>query len=159
MPQCNWTNKVFFGRRKSDKAMIYLSAPSWECGRYWGFGYLGNYREHYHLSGYQNRQVLLKNAEGNQTDVIREQRNKNMYDCLLEDYELNPKIKDNLWLFCELVMTAYALKETAEVLGRGGAHYTENPAKDTIKNPDEVKRINEVVLPEIFNKLNELLNS
>lgn len=127
--------KHFFGTRKDTGEEIYLSAPSWDCDWYWGFGYLGNKYCHYHLSGYQNG------------------RNINMYDALLADYNLNPKIKANLWEFCELVLSAYTLKEAAEVLGRGGSHMTTNPCQDIIINKDEVKRINEIVLPAIFNKI------
>lgn len=130
--------RVFLGRRKSDNAAIYLYKPSWDCDWYWGFGYLGNSREHSHLDGY---------AKG---------RNINMRDALLEDYNLNPRVEKQLWVFCELVQTAYTLKKTTEVLGRGGSHYTTNPLSDLIKNTDEVKRINEVVLPEIFNAISEL---
>ena len=103
---------------------------------------LGNKDEHYHLSGFA--------SEGGFGKV----RNINMYDALEQDYDLNPKIEKHLWDFCELVKTAYVLKETAEVLGRGGSHYTKNPCASVIKNPDEVKRINEVVLPSIFEQLN-----
>ena len=80
-----------------------------------------------------------------------------MYDCLLEDYTLSPIIQSNLWTFCELVKTAYALKEAAEVLGRGGSNYAENPLKEVIKNPSEVARINKVVLPALFDQLSRLL--
>ena len=133
----HWTKKYFFGKDKSGEN-IFITAPKWDCDWYWGFGYLGNRNSHYHLHGYANG------------------RNQNMYDCLLEDYELNPKIKTHLWTFCELAKTAYALKETAEVLGRGGSHYASNPVTGIIKNPKEVKRINEVVLPAIFNSINTI---
>jgi hypothetical protein len=132
----NGKDKIKLGTRKSDNRVIYISRPKWDCGWYWGFGYIGNRDEHYHLSSYANA------------------RNINMYDALLEDYDLNPKIKKHLWDFCELVKTAYVLKETAEVLGRGGSHYTKNVCASVIKNSDEVTRINEVVLPAIFEQLN-----
>ena len=148
--------KVFFGKRKSDGANIYLSKPQWDCGWYWGFGYLGNRNEHYHLSSYQNVDHYFKLEDGSHK-FISEARNKCIYDCLLEDYELAPRIKENLWKFCELVKSAYALKEAAEVLGRGGSHLCANPVAEVIKSADEVKRINEVVLPAIFNKLSELI--
>ena len=131
--------KVFFGIRKSDNERIYLTMPSWDCGWYWGFGYLGNKNEHYHLSGYANG------------------RNINMYDALLADYDLNENIKTNLWCFCELFKTAYALKETAEILGLGGSNYTANPCKDIIINKEEIKRINDIVLPAIFNEILKFL--
>ena len=137
--ETKWTKKVFFGTRKEDGKKIYLSPPSWDCGWYWGFGYLGNRDEHYHLSGYQDG------------------RNINMYDALSGDYDLNPLIAKDVWSFCELVKTAYTLKETAEVLGRGGSHYTTNVCADIVKNEDEVKRINEIVLPAIFDAIGKIL--
>lgn len=142
--------KVFFGKRKEDNTSIYISKPTWDCGWYWSFGYLGNNNEHYHLSSYQIKNHMF-NLENGKFKFIAEQRNKHMYDCLLEDYELSDNIKDNLWVFCELALTIYALKETAEILNRGGYHTTENPCKDVIINPDEVKRINEIVLPVLLN--------
>ena len=66
---------VFFGTRKCDNKTIYITKPSWECGWYWSFGYLGNSNEHYHLKGYSNG------------------RNISMYDALLNDYDLNENIK------------------------------------------------------------------
>ena len=80
-----------------------------------------------------------------------------MYDALSGDYDLNPLIAKDLWSFCELVKTAYTLKETAEVLGRGGSHYTTNVCADIVKNEDEVKRINEIVLPAIFDAIGKIL--
>lgn len=139
METINGKSKVFFGTRKSDGERIYLSKPSFDCGWYWSFGYLGNSREHYHLSGY--------------TDG----RNINMHDALLADYDLNENIKNNLWTFTELAVTAYTLKETAEVLGRGGSYYATNPCKCIITNEAEAKRINEVVLPAIFNEISRII--
>jgi len=139
--------KTVFGRRKSDGVQVYITSPSWDCGWYWSFGYLGNKDEHYHLSGY---------ADG---------RNINMYDALLADYDLNPKLLgevdkfgsySRLWTFCELAKTAYLLQETAEVLGRGGSHYSNNPLREVIKNTGEVERINKVVLPAIFAEIEKL---
>jgi len=132
--------KVFFGTRKSDGAGIYLEKPSWQCGWYWGFGYLGNSREHYHLNGYANGQ------------------NINMYNALLGDYVLNPKIREQLWEFCEIAKTIYSLKEAAEVIGRGGSHYMKNPCTEIIINKEEVERLNNEVLPALFNAMNEIFN-
>lgn len=155
MNKINGKDKVFFGTRKSDGERIYITKPSWDCGWYWGFGYLGNRREHYHLSSYQDKQRVLTDDKG-KFHVFTEKRNINMYEALIEDYDLNSAIKENLWEFCEVVLTAYSLKKTAEVLGRGGSHMTSNPCSEIIKNKEEVERINEVVLPALFNKLNEI---
>lgn len=146
MTKTKWTKKYYIGR--NDNGNIYLSAPKWDCGWYWGFGYLGNANCHYHLDG------------------LASEYRTNMYDALIKHFDKafifkteieEDKYNNLLWQFCELVSTAYSLKETAEVLGRGGAHYTTNPLAELIKNEAEVKRINETVLPAIFDKLDEVL--
>ena len=47
--EIKWTEKIALG--KVDGNTIYLSSPSWDCGWYWGFGYLGNKDCHYHIDG------------------------------------------------------------------------------------------------------------
>ncbi len=150
-----YNKKYFFGTRKSDGNRIWLTGPSWDCGWYWGFGYLGNSEEHYHLNSFNRiqRHVQLKDDSYMH---LTEGRNINMYDALLADYDLNPKIEENLWKFCELIKTAYILTDAAEVLGRGGAHYSTNPCADLIKNSEEVDRINNVVLPKIFDEIDAI---
>jgi len=114
---------------------IYLKKPSWDCDWYWGFGYLGNYTIHYHIDGIN--------------------KSKNLYDALKKHFGDSLTIKDDkkLWLFCEFMATFYSLKETAEVLGRGGSHYTKNPLADVIKNKTEVDRINNEIMPKIFDAI------
>lgn len=120
----------------------YLKKASWDCGWYWGFGYIHTFERndigcHYHFDGFGKNSNMydgFKNA---------------FVDCTLTDSEL--------WKLCELMKTFYSLKTAAEVLGRGGSHYTTNPCADIIKNPEEVKRINEIVLPTIFEEIYKLL--
>jgi hypothetical protein len=136
-------NKTIFNKNiylgKVDNENIYLSVPSWDCDWYWGFGYLGNKNCHYHLNGLN--------------------KNKNFFDAIKEHFGHSFIIKNDtdVWLFCELIMTFYHLKETAEVLGRGGSHYTGNPLSELIKNEAEVKRINEIIMPKLFDQIYLLL--
>lgn len=81
-----------------------------------------------------------------------------MRDAMMEHFGDSLTIGERgLWTFTELAITAYALKETAEVLGRGGSHTTTNPCAELIKNEKEAKRINEKVLPAIFDEINRIL--
>jgi hypothetical protein len=150
-------NKVTLGIRKEDGVTIYITKPSFDCGWYWSFGYLGNKNEHYHLKDYQSKTISIKDSE-DKFHIFEQKRNLNMFDALREDYELNPCIEENLWQFCELAATVYTLKETAEVFGRGGSHYTSNPCFNVIINKAEVKRINEIVLPEVLQTFWNLLS-
>lgn len=148
MTKTKWKGEYLMGKVNGEN--IYLSAPEWACGWYWGFGYLGNKNCYYHLDG------------------LRKTHNANLYDALYKEFGNTltiGKIDNNnfgnnskLYTFCELVLTAYTLKETAEVLGCGGSHMTTNPLASLIKNETEVTRINTVVLPAIFDAINDLLN-
>lgn len=133
-----YPEKMLLGYNNNEP--IYLSAPSWDCGWYWRFGYLGNQSCHYNVNGL---------AEG---------KNINMYDAFIKHFGNTLTVRrSQLWTLCELFKTFYTLKETAEVLGRGGSHYTTNPCKDLIINVDEVARINNVVLPQIFEEIYKIL--
>ena len=123
---------------KIDGENIYLSAPSWDCDWYWGFGYLGNRDCHYHLDGLN--------------------KDKNLFDALREHFGDSLTInEDKLWTFCELIATFYTLKESAEVFGRGGSHYTKNPIQDLLIDEEKTKEINDIILPALFTELDKLL--
>ena len=119
---------------------IYLSPPSWDCGWYWGWGYLGNRNCHYHLDTLDKRidfKTAIDNHFGSSYIVSIEER----------------------WKVSELFKSFYALKEIAKVYNRGGVHLNDNPCKELIKNKKEVKRINQVLLPAIFKEVYIILNS
>ena len=134
----NYPKSIFIGINDGEK--IYLSAPSWDCGWYWGFGYLGNRNCHYHVDG------------------LNAKENINLFDAFKKHFGSSLVVRDSqLWTLCELFKTFYALKETAEVLGRGGSHFTTNPCSELIINKDEVTRINTIVLPAIFEEIYKIL--
>ena len=132
----------------------YLEAAKWDCGWYWGFGYIHTYtnngrpemsrdiNNHYHFDSFR------KDANG---------RACCLYDGIkaaLSELVLSDK---ELWTLCELMQTFYTMREYADLLSRGGAHYTENPHKEAIKNDAEYKRINKVILPRVFDSIYDLL--
>ena len=145
-----YPSKIFIGVRDGKK--IYLSAPSWDCGWYWGFGYLGNKNCHYHVDG------LTKHESYDFDKKVWKYEFTNLFDGFKKHFGSSLIVRDSqLWTLCELFQTFYTLKETAEVLGRGGAHYTTNPCKDIIINTEEVTRINTVVLPAVFEAIYKIL--
>lgn len=146
----NYPAKIFIG--KNDNENIYLSAPSWDCGWYWGFGYLGNKNSHYHVDG------LTKHQSYNFEKKCFEYEFTNLFDGFKKHFGNTLIVRDSqLWTLCELFGTFYTLKETCEVLGRGGSHYTSNPCKELIVNKEEVERLNNVVLPQIFEEIYKIL--
>jgi hypothetical protein len=138
MYSTKWTERRFLGKRKEDGKRVYIAAPTWDCNWCWSFGYLQATGEHYHLRNYGNISWI---------------------DALERDYNLNVKLRgDSLWKFYELAKTAYKLKEAAEILGFGCSHVTDNPLAEVIKNKAEVDRINQIVLPQIFDAINEMFD-
>lgn len=153
MKTTKFDNRIKLG--EVDNAPIFLSAPSWDCGWYWGFGYLGNKDCHYHVEG------LTKIEKYNHEAKAFTHESVSLYDGFKRHFGESFILKDDnkIWTLAELFATFYCLKETAEVLGRGGSHYTTNPIAEIIKNTDEVKRINEVVLPQLFDAIYDVLKS
>ena len=132
-----FTKNIDLGKDKEGEN-VRLSAPSWDCGWYWGFGYIGNRDSHYHFNGLWE---------------------SNLYDNIKNHFNDFPLKNKDLWTFCELMNTFYTLKETAEVLWRGGSNMSTNPLKDLIINKEEVKRINEEILPRVFDEIYKLFKS
>lgn len=133
-PVITGKDKIFFGVDRNTMENIYLSKPTWDCGWYWSFGYLGNKNCHYHLKDHQNN------------------RKMNMHDCLSNDYLLTDKIKENLWSFCEQVNTVYQFKEFYEVVHRGGSHYTAHPLKEIVMDKVLAEKIAKETLPKLLQK-------
>lgn len=138
MAETTFESKVLLG--EIDGVKTYLAAPSWDCGWYWGFGYIQNEYLHTHC------------------DYIAIEANTNMKDALINYFDKDTLTlsEGKLWTLCELMTSFYTLKEVAELYHRGGSHYTTNPLKDLLKNDLEYKRINEELLPKIFDEIYKL---
>lgn len=145
-------NKIKLGT--VDNESIYLSPPSWDCGWYWGFGYLGNKNCHYHVDGLKTIETYNLEAKAWTHERV------NLYDGFKRHFAESFIVKadKDIWTLAELFQTFYILKEVAEVYNRGGSYLSSNPCASVIKNLDEVKRINEVVLPAIFKEIYIILN-
>ena len=137
--------KVLLGTSKATKERIYLTKPSFACEWYWSFGWLGNNDCHYHLEDYQKTDRLLYTKEQEMV-VLTQSRNISLYDALLADYNLNPIIEKNLWIFCELVLSIYTLKDCAELFSRG-SHMTTNPDQSKLKSTTMYDRLTYDLIP------------
>lgn len=121
--------------------------PSFDCGWYWGFGYLGNRDVHFHLD--------------NMTSIHPELANKNMFDQLKMLFGDNLTITNDgdLWKFCEHASAIYKMRVAAELFHRGGSSYTSNERSDSIKElgHDMYETLNSVLIPEQIESLYRVL--
>jgi hypothetical protein len=132
-----------------DNQRYYLQEASWECGWYWGFGYVESYR------GKGTSDRAWRSHNHFDTLFLKDRMYADGFRDFFFDY--TPLSKEEIWKLLELMKSAYIAREYSDMLSRGGAHYTENPCKEIIKNDIEYNRINEVVIPSIMNKVYELL--
>lgn len=131
---------------------VFIERPSWDCGWYWGFGYLerwnprkGDIDFHTHINS-----QFSKDKDG---------RGCNWYTGMQDLFDQGDVFENDKqrWKFLEIVKTIYNLKMTAEVLGRGGSHYGNNPLSEEIKNHDEVRRINDYLIPKLIDEMYKVL--
>ena len=141
--------------KDSDGVLYWLESPSWDCGWYWGFGYVESYtnnenpsrsrdiNSHQHFEGF----VGKKNAKGDYIHHINE--SPDLVETVLTESES--------WQLSDLMKRFYTLRESAEIFHTGSGHLTSNTSHDS-KNPDIEKYINEVELPQIFKAVIDLLS-
>lgn len=130
---------------------VYLEEPSWDCGWYWGFGYLHVYTnnrqperskdlsEHFHFDS-----TFLKGKEN-----AREMFKKYFKETVLTDSEI--------YELCDYMKTFYTLKSVAELFKNGYSHQTERAKIEALKSEDQRDLVNKVWLPEVFKRIEKLL--
>ena len=117
---------------------IYLEKHSFDCGWYWGFGYIGNRRLHTHASIFINE--LLWH---NKNEVFKE----SIF-----------KTDDDFWIFKDLLKQAYTLQKCAEIYQYGG-HCITHSKTVIIKNNSKADIINkdlETVLDQLWTFLSQI---
>ena len=147
-----FNTEIYLLGKDRDGIMYWLEAPSWNCGWYWGCGYVVTYTNNRNpqlardINSHRHFNGMFLNTSSYCFSVF-----KNFFaETTLTDREI--------WQLLELMQTIYTLKAAAEVLGRGGSNYTMNICSGIIKNEYEVTRINEKVLPALFTAVKNLLS-
>lgn len=129
------SGKKFLLGIDKDGTKHWLLEPSWDCGWYWGFGYIETKDSHMHADDFYPT-FFDVNKDNN---PILETRTFTQE----EGYKL-----------AELFQEFYTLKKSAEMWGRGGCHITTGfiPKKAGL-----VQEINEILIPMVTEKIIEIL--
>jgi len=146
---------VFLLGQDKEGIKYWLEAPKFNCGWYWGFGYVETYTNN-------NNPGKAKDINSHQhidSSFIGKMDGgeyvHNIYDC--------PKLnqttfsKDEGWVLTELFNTFYQLREQAALYGRGGMHTTTNPLTQLLTDQKQCDRINQVLIPAVTAKIIEIL--
>ena len=143
---------VYLLGKDEDGIFYWLEKASWDCDWYWGGGYVETYTNNEHPE-------YSRDIESHQHfDGLFFNKRKNGFDLFNEFFAETPLTKNEIWELCELMKSFYIAREYSDMLYRGGAHYTSNPAKEAIKNEEEYERINKIVIPAIMDEVYKLLS-
>lgn len=134
-----------------DNEAYYLEEAHWDCGWYWGLGYVETFtnkknpRMSKDISSHSHFNYMFMNGEL----------------CAHDEFENfftdTPLTNKEIWTLVELMMSAYNARTYSDMLHSGGAYQATNPCKDIIVNKQEYDRINNEVIPAINEKVYELL--
>lgn len=139
-------DRFLLGIRKEDNKKVYLTKATWDCGWYWGFGYINTFRgcdiyDHQHFDD-----LFLKN---------------NIFDSFKEYFKNTTLTYNEICLLLSYMKEFYIAQKYAELLRHGG--YITSKAisfieeKNKLENEKEIERINKILLPELFEKIYKLL--
>lgn len=143
--------KVYLLGQDADGTKYWLEEARWDCDWYWGGGYVETYTRN-------NSPERSRDIKSHQHfDGLFLNKNKNGKDMFCEFFKETPFTDSEIWKICELMRSFYIAREYSDMIHRGGAHYTTNPASDVIKSQDEYERINKKVIPAIMQELYKIL--
>jgi hypothetical protein len=134
--------KIYIGKLKKDVGnhyaegeRLYLSKHSWDCGWYWGFGYVGNKDLGAHFDS------VFLNDTHTASEIFEEQ--------IFTD--------SDWWVIRDLFIQAYALKQVAEVYRYGGHQTTKHGITDLIESEGKATEAN-ADLKKVLDKVWEFMN-
>jgi hypothetical protein len=129
----------------SDGQKVWLEKQSWDCGWYWGFGYLHTFRRNDFDSHFHFDSTFLNGPECSYT----------MFKTYFKETVLT---ENEIWALCDLMKTFYTLRAAAEVFHSGHSHQTERAKIESLKLPEQEDLINKVLLPKVFERIEKLLS-
>ncbi len=163
-------NRWYLGNTKgSHPEAIYLEDFSWDCGWYWGGGYVGNRNMHCHFDGcFLEVPDIRGHALGNFTTPWNKKEGATVISNGCSVWEPLDFFLDNAqytatqwWRIKDLFKQFYTLKAAAEVFQYGGHCSGTGRTKDEI-NPAMAQSINkhiaDTIIPAIRNELNKAVD-
>ena len=148
----SWHGRIYYYLGQDNNGQnYYLESARFDCGWYWGIGYIESFSNNRNPAKSRD----ISSHEHFDSKIL--DRKGIGFDNFKQIFPQNPFTDSEIWKICELMKSAYIARNYSDMLYRGGAHYTNNPAKEIIQNETEYDRINKVVLPAIMDELYKIL--
>lgn len=136
-----------------DERAVWLEQSTWDCGWYWGCGYIEEYTRH--MAPSNSKDISMH------THIDTVFKEVPFYDVEKCEEKLNfttPHLNQSeRYKLADLFKSMYTLREAAAVIGRGSSHISEIKSFD--KNVDMAKSINKNLLPKVFEAIYSILNN
>jgi hypothetical protein len=144
----NGRKNYFLGLNKNGDKM-WLVAPSWDCGWYWGLGYIETYQQNWSPS--KARDILCHTH----------------FDCVFPSYDIfinkfndTPFTRNEKWKIYEYMKELCMLQHYADMMHQNGMNITEG--SNTLKeekeyNIKEYNRIKILLIPNVWEELEAIL--
>ena len=145
-------NTYFLIGKELNGPYWYLQKATFDCGWYWGLGYMCTFTNQVHPERSRDIEELTHFDY-----LFLNNQNRHGFDMFNDFFEATVLDKKETWKFLECVRSIYTLRDYSDLLYRSGSGYTENPCKNIIQNNEEYKRINEEVIPSLHNVIYSLL--
>ena len=134
-----------------DGEYVYLEEPSWDCGWYWGFGYLHTYTNNKQP---ERSRDISSHFHFDSTFLNGRESSRDMF----KKYFKSTVLTDNeIWELVDYMKTFYTLKSVAELFKNGYSHQTERAKLESLKSEEQRDLINKSWLPEVFDRIRVLL--
>lgn len=143
---------IYLLGRDEEGTNYWLEEPSWDCGWYWGFGYIETYTN--------NR------SPENSRDISSHSHFDSMFmrgpQCARDEFKKffkeTPLTDSEIWELCDYMKTFYTLKSVAELFKHGYSWQTEKAKIDELQNKEQEDLVNQVWLPEVFKRIKQILD-
>lgn len=161
-----FNKKIYLLGIDTDGRNVWLEAPSWNCGWYWGFGYIERYT--HNRSPGNSRDIeshshwdtgIIGQHEYYDTDKGCFRLSSDYIHHLNEspDFQATVLTDKESWELADLIKSFYTLREAAGLYNRGGSHLTTTKIQNLMKSGINCNNINTIDLPRIFERIDQLL--
>ena len=144
---------IYFLGRDENGENYWLEAASWDCGWYWGFGYVETYTNN-------NNPELSRDINSHRHFdglFLKENIFDGFHNALVE----TPLNNSEIWELLGYMKEFYIMREYSDLLNSGNRITSKakniKEEENETENKKEYKRINEKLMPELFEKIYKLL--
>ena len=144
-------NIYYFIGKDSDGINYWLERHSFSCNWYYGFGYIETFTNN------DNPKRAKDINSHSHFDSMIFNKPEMCYDVFKKTFVENPFSDHEIWKLLEYMKTFYTIRKYSDLLYSGNSNISNNELRSLIQDKNEYDRINNVVLPELFNKIYEIM--